>query len=265
MQQIILIYYKNENFSSDVLRMHQLEENMGQNQNGFLKLKFKKWNLCIFSEFLTENKNLFFWYTAIIPVYNYIFLITFKVYILIINIIIHISAIGVVHVNPHSLLGKKRHRKKKKKMWWWVCCFGFFNSSLREEQRLCHIHTFTRYPQACEMCPHCFVQLPDYCERFSPSESGCAHPCWARRGKGVSVLILITCCDTANAELVPSFLQKGALGHLKHLVSFKHLSLASCQQHILSIPMLFSCSAFKKQITVTNYQPVNLNCPLICN
>lgn len=42
--------------------MHQLKENiMGQNQTGFLKLKFIKLNLRVFSEFLIENQNLCHW------------------------------------------------------------------------------------------------------------------------------------------------------------------------------------------------------------
>lgn len=137
----------------------------------------------------------------------------------------------------------------KKKIRWWICCFVCFFLQQLSEGGAGTLPRSPPTPKPCEMCPHCFVQLPDYCESLSPSGSGCAHPCWARRDKGVRVLISITCCDTANAEPVPSFLQKKALGYLKHLAPFKHPSLASCQQHISSISTLFSCSTFKKQIS----------------
>lgn len=70
-----------------------------------------------------------------------------------------------------------------------------------------HMHPLP--PAPVKRCPGCFVQPPDDCESLLPSDSGCVHPCWARSDKGVKVLISIICYNTANAELVPAFLQGG--------------------------------------------------------
>lgn len=113
--------------------------------------------------------------------------------------------------------GVKKGLGKIEKKFNYVLFFSFLvlmvHRYLGEDEQglegLGHHCTCTPYPQPLLDVPGMLCTAAWWPWNILLSDCGCAHPCWARSDKGVNVLILITCYNTANAELVPSFLQEG--------------------------------------------------------